>query len=630
MPTVSQLRICSILLLAMTAPAQAGCAPPLSDGAVGARPRAQDEPNTPAPGATDRPYHEAPASGGERMVESVRIVVEVPSSPLVGKAAALLREQITARCAAAICSDDRGELRVALGLEPGIGAEGFRIEKATDGAVRIVGNDERGLIYGVGRFLRGSRFGEGVFGPSAWRGDSTPEKPVRGIYFGAFANYYCTAPADEIRRYLEELALWGCNALAVVLPLAPAGADDQAGLARLARQRAIIEAARDVGMSVGVLIIANGVPVPAPELRAQGPGRGAFVSDESVCPSIPRGRELLLKQFDAAFAALADVSIDHLVIWPYDAGSCDCERCRPWGSNGFLRIAEAEADLFRRHYPKGKVILATWYFDDGEWAALEERFRERPVWADYILADNALAHFPTFPVEHGVPGDLPMVSFPEISMWDTGGWGPWGGFGANPAPGLLQRSWDQAGAKLAGGYPYSEGIFEDVNKVIALQFCWDAGRKAVDVVREYAAFEYSPDVADDVVTVVGILEANGPRLLLDQEAGRYELRKDEDGVLRGVVRLAQPDAGAEGCYQLLAAADRKLSTYARNSWRWRILLLRAIIDKELVAHNGLLTAECEQATRELDRIYHAEGAPPTVKPPYAEWLFRVNAASGRQ
>jgi len=566
------------------------------------------------------------AQGGEHMVNSVQVVVEGPASPLVGKAAALLRGQIDTRCRAAICSKDEGKVRIALSVKPGIGAEGFRIEDAGNRAIRIVGNDERGLIYGVGKFLRGSRFGEGAFAPSAWRGTSAPEKPVRGIYFGAFPNnYYCTAPVEEIRRYLEELALWGCNALTVVLPSAPAGPDDQRGQARLARQRAIMEAGRNVGMSVGVLIIANGGPVPSPELRAKGRGRGGFAPDWTLCPSIPRGRELLLKQFGAAFAALREVGIDHLIIWPYDAGGCDCEQCRPWGANGFLRIAEAEADLFHEQYPQGKIILSTWYFDDEEWAGLAKRFQEGPAWADYIVADHALAHFPTFPLQHGVPGGLPMLSFSEISMWDTGGVGPWGGFGANPAPALLQSSWEQAGARLVGGYPYSEGIFEDLNKVIALQFCWDSRRKAIDTVREYAAFEYSPDVADEVAEAVKILEANGRHLLVGQWERRYEMREDAEGNLRGVVRLPQADAGAQRCYELLGAADEKLSKYARNAWRWRILLLRALIDKELVAHNGLLTAECERATRELEKIYHAENAPPTVKPPYAEWLLQINA-----
>jgi hypothetical protein len=578
--------------------------------------------------------HRASAQGGrvadhyerERdMVDSVQVVVEVQASPLVAKAAELLRGQIDMRCSREICAEETGKARIALSVEPGIGAEGFRIEDAGRRSVRIVGNDERGLIYGVGKFLRDSRFGDGAFEAGPWRGTSVPEKPMRGIYFGAFANFYCTAPVEEIRRYVEELALWGCNGLAVVLPMAPAGPDDRAGRARLARQRAIVEAANNVGMSVAVLITANEGPVPEPELRAKGRGRGGFAPDRTLCPSVPGVRELLLKQFGDAFAALTDVAIDHLIIWPYDGGGCDCEGCRPWGTNGFLKIAEEEADLFREHFPRGKIILSTWYFDDGEWAGLAELFRAGPVWADYILTDNALANFPTFPLQHDVPGGPPMVSFSEISMWDAGGWGPWGGFGANPAPALLQRSWDQAGGKLVGGYPYSEGIFEDINKIIALQFCWDAQREAVDTVREYAAFEYSPDVADDVVEAVGILEANGRRVLVDQEAQRYELREDAEGKLRGVVRLAQADAGAQRCYERLAAADGKLTKYARSAWRWRILLLRATIDKELVAHNGLLTAECERATRELETIYHAEESPPTVRPPYADWLLRANS-----
>jgi len=153
------------------------------------------------------------AQGGEHMVNSVLVVVEGPPSPLVSKAAELLCEQINARCRAAICTEGDGKLRIVLTLKPGIGREGFRIEEGPDSAIRIVGNDARGLIYGVGKFLRGSRFGEGAFGPSTWKGASVPEKPVRGIYFGAFANYYCTAPPDEIRRYVEELALWAATAL---------------------------------------------------------------------------------------------------------------------------------------------------------------------------------------------------------------------------------------------------------------------------------------------------------------------------------------------------------------------------------------------------------------------------------
>ncbi len=561
------------------------------------------------------------APGDRSLVRAVQVVVEGPGSPLVRRAAELLCRQIERRCGAAICTRGEGEVKVVLSVEPGPGAEGFSIEEASDGGIHITGHDERGLLYGVGKFLRGSQFADGALRPGAWRGSSAPARPVRGIYFGAFTgNYYCAAPLEEIRGYLEDLALWGCNSLTVVLPLVPPGADPQHRGEWFARQRAIMEAGRELGLSVGVLIIANGGPVVRPELRAKGQGRGGFAPDWTLCPSIPEAWDLLLEQYREAFAALADLELGHLIIWPYDGGGCDCEDCRPWGSNGFLRIARAEADLFREVFPKGQIVLSTWYFDEGEWAGLAERFAGETPWADFILADHALGQFPAFLRERGVPGGLPLLGFPEISMWDAGGLGPWGGFGANPAPGLLQTWWEQARAALSGAYPYSEGIFEDINKVIALQLLWSPERSALDIVREYAAFEFSPEVADEVVAAVQILEANGRRALLGQETGRYELREDAEGELRGAVRLAQEDAGAERAYGLLVGVDARLSQYARSAWRWRILLLRALIDRELVAHDGLLTAACEQATCELERIYHAQGAPPTVRPPHMGWL----------
>ena len=161
----------------------------------------------------------------------------------------------------------------------------------------------------------------------------------------------------------------------------------------------------------------------------------------------------------------------------------------------------------REKSPHIKIVVSTWTFDTppcGEWDGLSKALAEDKSWADCIQAD-AHEDFPRFPLERGVPGDLPLLNFPEISMW---GQSPWGGYGADPLPGRLQRLWNQTQCKLAGGTPYSEGIYEDINKVICSQFYWDAQRPAIETVREYAAFEFSPDVADDVVKVVEAFERN--------------------------------------------------------------------------------------------------------------------------
>lgn len=55
---------------------------------------------------------------------------------------------------------------------PLIGIEGFRIEDRPGCGVKIIGNDDRGLLYGVGKLLRTSRYDRGGFNAGAWRGTS--------------------------------------------------------------------------------------------------------------------------------------------------------------------------------------------------------------------------------------------------------------------------------------------------------------------------------------------------------------------------------------------------------------------------------------------------------------------------
>jgi len=142
-------------------------------------------------------------------------------------------------------------------------------------------------------------------------------------------------------------------------------------------------------------------------------------------------------------------------------------------------------------------------------------------------------------------------------MW---GQGPWGGYGANPLPMRLQRLWNQTNKKLSGGFPYSEGIYEDLNKVICGQSYWNPDRRASDTIKEYVAFEYSPDVVGDVAAAVEIVEQNHLRDRITPRAGK--------------------------AYELIQAAEKKLSLQSRGAWRWRILALRALIDNELLKHHG--------------------------------------------
>ena len=528
--------------------------------------------------------------------KTVRLALPSQPSPMVENIGRVFMRQIQQRCDAKASTTGDARTTVELAIEPGVGSEGFRIEDRPGGGVKIVGNDERGLLYGVGKFLRTSRYDQGGFTPGAWRGTSVPVCPVRGVYIAThFNNFYEAAPIEEVERYIEDLALWGVNSLVFHFPHWQFnGYDDPAARKAMDRQKQIIRAAHAVGMRAGLLQVANDAFKSSPQELRNTPvpdalGRHGHFG-VNLCPAKPMAHEVLLRDWDRLLDEFADVGLDYIDYWPYDEGGCGCKDCWPWGARGYLKLCSELSKSVRAKYPKAQIILSTWTYDTppcGEWEGLAKALAKDKSWVDIIQAD-AHEDFPRYPLDKGVPGGLPMVNFPEISMW---GQGPWGGYGANPLPARFQRLWNQTEKKLSGGFPYSEGIYEDIDKVIVNQLYWDPARPVMETVKEYISFEYSPEFVRQLATVVETLEKNHSR--------------------GGIT------SDAENALKLVQEADAKLTPQAKSAWRWRIFYLRTLIDKELYARHGRMEGpELKAAFEELTRIYHAESAHSMpIKPP---------------
>ncbi len=517
------------------------------------------------------------------------ITVSIPSDsdPLVERAGEILKDRIHQRCATG-AADGEARVPVALAIEDELAPDAFRIDQV-GASIRIAGGSARGVLYGVGKFLRTSRY-DGTFQPSPWRGTSVPQGSLRGMYFAShFHNWYHVAPEEELRRYVEDLALWGVNALMIAFPfLNLTGWDDPQTDAAVEMVRKYIRTAHELGLAVccgagnhlfsGAPREIRATPLPDPLHR-----RGN--SGYPVCPSNPEGMDYILSNARELFLRLSDVGLDLLCFWPYDEGGCACEQCSPWGSNGHLRVSREIAKIAREYFPNLKTILSTWMFDtppEGEWEGLNDAIRRGECdWLDYILAD-AHEDFPRYPLDVGVPGNRPLINFPEISMW--GNW-PWGGFGANPLPRRFQRLWDQVKHKVEGGFPYSEGIYEDMNKAIVSQFYWSRDRSARETLEEYIAYEYGiPDTAD-VLTIVDILETASSRLYTQQTVDAEQ---------------------AQRAHELAESIHKRLPLWARQSWRWEILRLRALLDRERFAGDGLETPAAEAALVRLIDLYHSQ------------------------
>jgi hypothetical protein len=113
-------------------------------------------------------------------VKTLRLALPAGSDPVVRNIGRVFSRVVQSRCDARLVDVEGAPLIVELAVEPGIGAEGFRIADGAPGVIRITGNDVRGLLYGTGKFLHTSSFGSDGFGPGSWRGTSLPGMPVRG------------------------------------------------------------------------------------------------------------------------------------------------------------------------------------------------------------------------------------------------------------------------------------------------------------------------------------------------------------------------------------------------------------------------------------------------------------------
>ena len=208
---------------------------------------------------------------GSTVSGTVWIGAPSPSTAPIDGVATILRRRLGERSVPVAGDAGRADVRVELGIEEGIGAEGFRIEDGAD-RTRIVGNDGLGLLYGAGRFLRTARYAPERWEPGTWRGTSVPEKPVRGMYFAThFHNFYHDAPLPEVERYLEDVALWGINTLTVWFDMHHyQGIADPAARDIIARLHSLLGAAKGLGLRTALVFIANEGYANSPAPCAQG------------------------------------------------------------------------------------------------------------------------------------------------------------------------------------------------------------------------------------------------------------------------------------------------------------------------------------------------------------------------
>ena len=531
----------------------------------------------------------------------------------------LLCERILERIDAEFCTDG---ISIELSIDANLGdPESYSVEKRGEGFL-VRGADSLGLCYGVGKLLHSAKWSENGFEPCATNGVVTPRSSYRSIFYSMhFFNWYQVSPIEEQERYLSDLLLWGYNTIHCTLPRVNVESiEDEIFQKAMRNVKRIFKLAKSYGMKTSLSLGSNQGMKGTPhefdaEMSFDLKMRGNL--GRNLCISKPGVLDYLRGIWRDELEMLKDTGLDYITCWPYDEGGCGCEKCRPWGANGYLNMCLAARDTAREIFPDIKVIVGTWAFDapndEGEYEGLYKRLRTDMSWIDYLMVD-AHGDFPSYPLEHEVI--RPIVNFPEISMW---GLAPWGGFGANPLPERFQRIWDSSKHIISGGLPYSEGLYEDILKVQWIGYYFDPDKHYSDILSEYISYEYSADVVGDALELMRLIEINHTHI------GNKEYPEIE--IARKALVLAE-------------SINARLPERARAAWRWRILYIRARLDTKryaaLLADTSddpkkikrfkyfsgdllLEDSEAQEMFLELQRIYHClphNGENHHTLPPY--------------
>ncbi len=494
-------------------------------------------------------------------------------------------------------------LKVTFRIDPSLG-EDHAIVIITRGEAKIRGDRFRSVVAGTGVLLRAITYKEDRILLHDGQLEYKPVNHFRQAYLSRhFDNFFHRAPAKDFLRYIDDLALWGINGIHTMVQYpevdaAHATPEDLAVFEDVSNK--VIDRVHALDLIFTITGGANTAPSNMPaEYRAQkniNPRRGA--TDYNVCPEKPGALDYLLKLRQEAVDKYADKAVDGFVYWPYDEGGCSCEKCQPWGGRGYVKLIEKYKEIHEKAYPGCTHLVSTWLFDDDDWKMFYDYLHHQD-WIDYLIVD-AHDDFPRFPLEHAMPNDIKIITFPEISMW---GRRPWGGFGAIAMPERFERLFRQAQPVVGGFQLYSEGIFEDLNKIVVNGLYTTPSRHADDILEEYAHYEFPGCNPEDFKAFIHLLEdTHWTRQAPNTHHSFVEkyLKNTSDEELAARAKLA------DQAYALAQKIDKDILPSMRQCWRWRVFYLRALIDHELFNTRDPHTPAADEAYRELVKIYYAQ------------------------
>ena len=427
--------------------------------------------------------------------------------------------------------------------------EGFHIFSATQGAPAafVIGNDARGVLFGVGRLLRSLRMTPGQISlPNGFNLESSPHFPLRGHQLGyrPKTHSYDAWDLPIWEQYIRDLVVFGCNAVELI----PPRSDDDATsphfplppLEMLPRMAKLLD---DYGLDVWLWYPALDKDYADPKTV-----EAALIEWAQIFKLMPR--------LDAVFVPGGDPG-----------------HTRP---RDLLPMLEKQAANLHRFHPQAQLWVSPQGFTQ-EW--LDEFIallnRQQPAWLHGIVfGPQVRVSLPE--LRRLVPWKYPIRDYPDITHcrqcqypvpdWDTAFAITEGREGINPRPTQMAAIFRYARPYTVGFISYSEGCNDDVNKAVWSALGWDPDANVPDILRDYSRYFIGERYSDDFAQGLLALEKNWNGPLLANEPVNTTLQKFQ-------------------------ALERAAAPRDKLNWRFQQALYRAYYDaytrSRLVYETGL-------------------------------------------
>ncbi len=379
-----------------------------------------------------------------------------------------------------------------IAVEKAVPADGFRLRTLANPGrctLFIVGNDARGVLFGVGYLLRHLHMNNGsVTLAEAVNVTTAPKYALRGHQLGYRdkTNSYDGWDLAQWDQYIRELAIFGTNAIELIPPRSDDLADSvHFPLPPMDMMEGMSRIADDYGLDLWIWYPAMDDDYSRPEMV-----------------------DYALKEWEQVYKRLPH--IDAILVPGGDPGNT-----RP---RYLMPMLEKQTALLKKYHPKAQMwVSAQGFNQDWRDEFLTFLSQESPDWLSGVVYGPWI-HMTIAEFRSLIPQKYPIRNYPDIthsldcqypiSDWDIAYALTEGRETINPRPHDESIIFHQMNEDVVGFLTYSEGCNDDVNKFIWSGLGWDPDLEVVEILRQYSRFFIGEKFTHDFAMGLLALERN--------------------------------------------------------------------------------------------------------------------------